>query len=94
MVYVPELNQLLSIAGPLARVLPGYRPRPEQLVMAEAVAETLATRGKLVVEAGTGTGKTFAYLVPALLCGRHVIVSTGTRPLQDQLYHRDLPLLA
>jgi ATP-dependent DNA helicase DinG len=94
MVYMPELNQLLSIAGPLARVLPGYRPRPEQLVMAEAVAETLATRGKLVVEAGTGTGKTFAYLVPALLCGRHVIVSTGTRPLQDQLYHRDLPLLA
>ncbi len=61
--------------------------------MAEAVAETLATHGKLVVEAGTGTGKTFAYLLPALLCGRKTIISTGTKALQDQLYHRDLPLI-
>lgn len=61
--------------------------------MAEAVAEALATSGKLVVEAGTGTGKTFAYLLPALMSGRKTIISTGTKALQDQLYHRDLPLI-
>ncbi|MEX2124128.1 MAG: ATP-dependent DNA helicase [Woeseia sp.] len=61
--------------------------------MAEAVAETLAHHGKLVIEAGTGTGKTFAYLIPALLSGRKTIISTGTKALQDQLYHRDLPLV-
>jgi len=61
--------------------------------MAEAVAEAIANRDKLVVEAGTGTGKTFAYLVPALLSGRKTIISTGTKALQDQLYHRDLPLV-
>ena len=61
--------------------------------MADAVAETLADRGKLVIEAGTGTGKTFAYLVPALLSGQKTIISTGTKALQDQLYHRDLPLV-
>lgn len=61
--------------------------------MAEAVAEAIANNGKLVVEAGTGTGKTFAYLIPALLSGRKTIISTGTKALQDQLYHRDLPLV-
>lgn len=61
--------------------------------MADAVAETIATSGKLIVEAGTGTGKTFAYLLPALLSGRKTIISTGTKALQDQLYHRDLPLI-
>ncbi len=61
--------------------------------MAEAVAETIANLDKLVVEAGTGTGKTFAYLLPALQSGRKTIISTGTKALQDQLYHRDLPLL-
>ncbi len=61
--------------------------------MAEAVAEAIANSGKLVVEAGTGTGKTFAYLIPALLSGRKTIISTGTKALQDQLYHRDLPLV-
>src|SRR3974390_80117 len=61
--------------------------------MARAIAGALEDRGRLVVEAGTGTGKTFAYLIPALLSGRRVIVSTGTRTLQDPLYHRDLPLL-
>ncbi len=61
--------------------------------MAEAVAETIANLDKLVVEAGTGTGKTFAYLLPALLSGRKTIISTGTKALQDQLYHRDLPLI-
>ena len=62
--------------------------------MAEAVAETIEAESRLVVEAGTGTGKTFAYLLPALLCGRKTIISTGTKALQDQLYHRDLPLVA
>jgi ATP-dependent DNA helicase DinG len=61
--------------------------------MAEAVAEAIANSGRLVVEAGTGTGKTFAYLLPALLSGRKTIISTGTKALQDQLYHRDLPLI-
>ena len=59
--------------------------------MARAVAEAMQARETLIVEAGTGTGKTYAYLVPALLSGRRVIVSTGTRALQDQLFHRDLP---
>ncbi len=62
--------------------------------MAESVAEAIANRGKIVVEAGTGTGKTFAYLLPALQSGRKTIISTGTKALQDQLYHRDLPLIS
>ena len=62
--------------------------------MAEAVAEAIQNSGKLVVEAGTGTGKTFAYLIPALQSGRKTIISTGTKALQDQLYHRDLPIVS
>ena len=81
----------LGGGGPLAEHLEGYVPREAQQHLAEAVAEAIATRGTLVAEAGTGTGKTYAYLVPALLSGQRVIVSTGTRALQDQLYHRDLP---
>ena len=61
--------------------------------MAEAVAETIANLDSLVVEAGTGTGKTFAYLLPAMQSGRKAIISTGTKALQDQLFHRDLPLI-
>lgn len=89
-----SLRDLFAADGQLARAVPGYRPRAAQLRMAEAVAEAFDLGSKLVVEAGTGTGKTFAYLVPALLSGRHVLVSTGTRTLQDQLFHRDLPMLA
>ena len=59
--------------------------------MAEAVAETILNRDRLVVEAGTGTGKTFAYLLPAIQSGRKTIISTGTKALKDQLFHRDLP---
>ena len=83
-----------SIFGPggvLERAVPGFRHRPQQAEFAEAVREAIASRGVLIAEAGTGTGKTFAYLVPALLSGGRVIVSTGTKTLQDQLYHRDLP---
>jgi ATP-dependent DNA helicase DinG len=77
--------------GTLARVIPGFRPRPQQQEMAEAIARAIHGNRLLVAEAGTGTGKTFAYLVPALLSGGKVIVSTGTKTLQDQLFHRDLP---
>jgi ATP-dependent DNA helicase DinG len=87
------LADILGPAGPLARALPGYTTRPQQIEMAAHVAAALDERSQLVVEAGTGTGKTFAYLVPALLSGRKVIVSTGTRALQDQLFHRDLPTI-
>jgi len=77
--------------GPLNRALPGFRFRAQQLDMAQAVAAAIAARTPLIAEAGTGTGKTFAYLVPALLYGGKVIVSTGTKTLQDQLFQRDLP---
>ncbi len=83
----------LGPTGPLARALPDYAPRAQQQEMAEAVAHAIEDRRALVCEAGTGTGKTFAYLVPALLCGRKVVISTGTRSLQEQLYHRDLPVV-
>ncbi|HEY5364983.1 MAG TPA: ATP-dependent DNA helicase, partial [Casimicrobiaceae bacterium] len=77
----------------LAQAMPGFRRRDGQLAMAEAVARTIRDAGQLVAEAGTGTGKTFAYLVPALLSGGKVIISTGTKTLQDQLYERDLPMV-
>lgn len=87
-------ESLFGADGPLARAIPGYVMRDEQIGMAAAVDHALRTRGRLVVEAGTGTGKTFAYLVPALLSGMRVVVSTGTRTLQDQLFARDLPTVA
>lgn len=75
----------------MARALPGFAPRPLQTAMATAIAEAIAGGESLVVEAGTGTGKTLAYLVPALLSGQRTVVSTGTKALQDQLFDRDLP---
>ena len=81
----------LSEGGRLAGRIPGFRPREAQQCLADAVAHAFADRAELLAEAGTGTGKTYAYLVPALLSGLKTIVSTGTRALQDQLYHRDLP---
>ncbi|HSV17919.1 MAG TPA: ATP-dependent DNA helicase [Casimicrobiaceae bacterium] len=87
------LAEVFEPGGTLARTLPGFRFRPQQLAMAQAVAEAIAARRQLVAEAGTGTGKTLAYLVPALLYGGKVIVSTGTKTLQDQLFDRDLPLI-
>jgi ATP-dependent DNA helicase DinG len=89
-----DYDDVFKSNGPLARALPGYAYRPEQAAMAKAVGLALARLEPLVVEAGTGTGKTFAYLVPALLSGRSTIISTGTRTLQDQLFRRDVPLLA
>src|SRR3984885_11584253 len=89
-----ELEDIFGHGGPLERALPDFKVRREQLRMAERVADALAARELLVVEAGTGTGKTFAYLVPALLSGVRVLISTGTRTLQDQLFSKDLPLVA
>jgi ATP-dependent DNA helicase DinG len=90
---VTKLTEFFGEQSPLKDLLPGFTPRAGQGWMAEAVAEAIANRDKLVVEAGTGTGKTFAYLIPALMSGRKTIISTGTKALQDQLYHRDLPLV-
>ena len=81
----------LSEGAALAQRIPGFVARPAQQRLAMAVADAFEHRGVLLAEAGTGTGKTFAYLVPALLSGMKTIVSTGTRALQDQLYFRDLP---
>ena len=81
----------LAEDGTLALHIPGFAPRRAQQEMAADIARTLEDGSCLVCEAGTGTGKTFAYLVPALLSGKRVMISTGTRTLQDQLFHRDLP---
>jgi ATP-dependent DNA helicase DinG len=89
----PRVAAAFAPDGPLACAVPGYRARSQQVEMAEAVAAAIRDHAVLVAEAGTGTGKTFAYLVPALLSGGKVIVSTGTKTLQDQLHRRDLPLV-
>ncbi|WP_371372810.1 ATP-dependent DNA helicase [Thalassotalea aquiviva] len=79
--------------GVLAQHITGFKPRQAQLEMALEVEQTIAKQQQLIVEAGTGTGKTFAYLIPALQSGKKVIVSTGTKNLQEQLFHKDLPLV-
>lgn len=84
------IAQLLGPEGPFAQ-LPGFAPRQAQQQMAGAIAQAYEQARALVVEAGTGTGKTYAYLVPALMSGQRTLISTGTRTLQDQLFHRDLP---
>jgi ATP-dependent DNA helicase DinG len=86
-----DLQHFFSTTGPLARVIPGYKLRPQQLEMTRAVLQAINDRAVLIAEAGTGTGKTFAYLAPALVEGGKVIISTGTKTLQDQLFHRDIP---
>ncbi|MGH8762145.1 MAG: ATP-dependent DNA helicase [Nitrosospira sp.] len=88
---MPNIDSFFASTGPLAQSVPGYSARTQQLEMAQAIASTIATNTVLVAEAGTGTGKTFAYLVPALLAGGKVIISTGTKTLQDQLFNRDIP---
>src|ERR1700690_455525 len=89
-----NLEAILGASGPLMRALEGFTPRAAQQQMAARIEAALRAREVLLVEAGTGTGKTYAYLIPALLSGLRVLISTGTRTLQDQLFHRDLPLLA
>lgn len=88
-----DVTDDFSPGGVLTGAIPGFRPRAAQQQMAEAVAEVIRQGGELVAEAGTGTGKTYAYLVPALRANKKVIISTGSRALQDQLYTRDLPAI-
>jgi ATP-dependent DNA helicase DinG len=88
---VLSLTDIFAPGGVLAAGIPGYRLRPQQLEMAERIAAAIEANEVFIAEAGTGTGKTFAYLVPALLSGGKVIVSTGTKNLQDQLFSKDIP---
>ena len=95
---MPSLTERVEASfadtGPLATLFEGFEPRPGQRRLASAVARIFLEGGTLVAEAGTGTGKTLAYLLPAVLDGRRVLVSTGTRTLQDQIFYKDLPALA
>ena len=88
-----SVRQFFSRHGALSQWHPNYEYRPGQLEMAEAVESALADRKHLIVEAGTGTGKTLAYLVPAILSGKRIIVSTGTKNLQEQIFFKDVPFL-
>jgi len=89
-----DLEDIFGHGGPLERALPDFKVRREQLAHGGTRGRRARRTRIPVVEAGTGTGKTFAYLVPALLCGARVLISTGTRTLQDQLFSKDLPLVA
>ncbi len=88
-----ELESFFSGDGSLSKVIPGYLPRTAQLEMAESIAKAIDKKTNLIAEAGTGTGKTFAYLVPAIFSRKKVIISTGTKNLQDQLFNKDLPVI-
>lgn len=87
------MEEIFGPQGLFARLHPDYEYRPGQVAMAEAVADALANKHHLLVEAGTGTGKTLAYLVPAIATGKRVIISTGTKNLQEQLFNKDIPFL-
>ena len=93
MEFIDSITNVLGDDGPIANHLSGFAPRVEQQHLAEAIFSTFEDNSVLVGEAGTGTGKTFAYLVPAILSGQRIIISTGTRHLQDQLFYSDLPLV-
>ena len=88
-----DVSFLLSEDGPFAKLVPGFASRQQQQDMATRVADAIETGDHLIAEAGTGTGKTFAYLVPALMSQAKVLISTGTKNLQDQLFHKDLPIV-
>jgi ATP-dependent DNA helicase DinG len=92
-VNAPTARKFFSRHGLLSKWHPRYEYRAGQLEMAEAVEAAMLDKKHLLVDAGTGTGKTLAYLVPAILSGRRVIVSTGTKNLQDQLFYKDIPFL-
>src|SRR3954462_11400147 len=88
------MDELFGPGGALAQALPDYEPRPEQAALAAAVEPALATGQPLVAEAGTGVGKSLAYLLPALESGRRVVVATATKALQEQLLSQDVPIAA
>ena len=88
-----EIESFFGSDGSLSKIIPGYLPRTPQLEMANSIAEAIETNKNLIAEAGTGTGKTFAYLVPAIFSRKKVIISTGTKNLQDQLFNKDLPIV-
>lgn len=88
------MDDVFAVGGSLERTLPGYEPREEQAELAQAVAEALEARQHLLAEAGTGTGKSLAYLVPALASGRRIVVATATKALQEQLLTKDVPIAA
>jgi ATP-dependent DNA helicase DinG len=90
---VTDINSFFSSNGALAQVISGYNSRTAQMEMAQAVDWAITNGQHLIVEAGTGTGKTFAYLVPAILSGKKIVVSTGTKNLQEQLFYNDIPIL-
>ncbi|HTI39827.1 MAG TPA: ATP-dependent DNA helicase [Vicinamibacterales bacterium] len=90
---IEAVDRIFAPGGPLSEALGGFESRPAQRQMAAAVADTISSGGVLLAEAGTGTGKTLAYLVPAILSRQRVLVSTGTKNLQEQIYFKDLPLL-
>src|SRR5512136_2689429 len=89
-----SLGWFLGPQGMLASAIPDFEYRPAQLQMAEAVERAIDTGETLLAEAGTGTGKTLAYLVPAILSGKKTVIATGTKTLQEQLFFKDIPLLA
>jgi ATP-dependent DNA helicase DinG len=86
-------KQFFAAGGTLSQAIPGYQPRQAQIDMACAVESAVKLKQKVIIEAGTGTGKTFAYLAPAMLSGQKTIISTGTKNLQEQLFHRDMPVV-
>ncbi len=88
-----DIESFFCSDGSLAKVIPGYSPRTSQIEMALTIAESIKSNQNLIAEAGTGTGKTFAYLVPAIFSRKKVIISTGTKNLQDQLFNNDLPVV-
>src|ERR1043166_4453925 len=90
---LPTLHEFFAPGGLLSKAHPNYEFRRGQLQMAEAVERALAEKKHLIVEAGTGTGKTLAYLVPSILAGKRVVISTGTKNLQEQLFFKDIPFL-
>lgn len=91
--YQDRISNIFSVNGELSQSIKGFRPRTEQIEMAHAVGESIQNKSSLIIEAGTGTGKTFAYLAPALVFGKKTIISTGSKNLQDQLFNRDLPAI-
>ena len=88
-----QLESFFNSDGSLSEVIEGYLPRSAQLEMATAIASAISNKTHLIAEAGTGTGKTFAYLAPAIFSKKRVIISTGTKNLQDQLFNKDLPII-